>query len=182
MNKMLLAWGQRVSDAFAHKTFSVVNSLGWPQDLANDLMACMAFETGETFSPTIRNAAGSGAVGLIQFMPATAKALGTSTEDLLRMNAVQQLAYVEKYFRIYASKIKTVDDMYMAILMPRYITAEPDDRIFINPSIAYRQNAGLDNNKDGFITKGEITLKVRTKLSKGLTLRFARRIPDIPIA
>lgn len=41
-------------------------------------MAAMAFESGETFSPSIKNAAGSGAVGLIQFMPSTAKALGTS--------------------------------------------------------------------------------------------------------
>lgn len=35
-------------------------------------MACMAFETGETFSPNEPNKADSGAVGLIQFMPKVA--------------------------------------------------------------------------------------------------------------
>ena len=38
-----------------------------------DLMAVMSFETGGTFNPNIRNAAGSGATGLIQFMPSTAR-------------------------------------------------------------------------------------------------------------
>ena len=37
------------------------------------LLAVMSFETGGTFSPGVRNAAGSGATGLIQFMPATAR-------------------------------------------------------------------------------------------------------------
>ena len=38
-------------------------------------MAVMSFETGGTFDPGIRNAAGSGATGLIQFMPSTAAGL-----------------------------------------------------------------------------------------------------------
>lgn len=47
------------------------------------------------------NAPGSGAIGLIQFMPSTAKGLGTSTSALKQMTAVDQLAYVEKYFAPY---------------------------------------------------------------------------------
>ena len=39
------------------------------------LMAVMSFESGATFSPSVPNKAGSGAVGLIQFMPATARDL-----------------------------------------------------------------------------------------------------------
>ena len=179
---MLLAWGQKVDNEFAYTVMRYVSQLGWEPDMANDLMSCMAFETGETFSPTIRNAAGSGAIGLIQFMPSTAVGLGTTTEQLSKMTAVAQLYYVWKYFRPYAGKIRNIDDMYMAILMPRYIDAPPDKKIFISNTIAYRQNAGLDNNKDGYITKSEITLKLRTKLSKGMTLRFCRRIPDIAIA
>ena len=58
-------------------------------------MACMAWESGETFSPTIRNGAGSSMIGLIHFMPTTAKSLGTSTEALSKMTAVEQLDYVE---------------------------------------------------------------------------------------
>jgi hypothetical protein len=59
-------------------------------------MAAMAFETGGSFSPAVPNKAGSGAVGLIQFMPSTAKGLGTSTEALKKMSAVQQLDFVKK--------------------------------------------------------------------------------------
>ena len=39
------------------------------------LLAVMRFETGGTFDPAERNRAGSGATGLIQFMPSTAKNL-----------------------------------------------------------------------------------------------------------
>jgi hypothetical protein len=58
-------------------------------------MAAMAFETGETFSPSIKNKA-SGATGLIQFMRSTAKGSGTTTAALAEMTAVDQLDFVEK--------------------------------------------------------------------------------------
>jgi soluble lytic murein transglycosylase-like protein len=35
-------------------------------------MACMAWESGRSFRPDVKNMAGSGATGLIQFMPTTA--------------------------------------------------------------------------------------------------------------
>src|SRR5690606_22727031 len=86
-----LAWGAKVSAEFRARLCEVAAALGVEPDY---LMACIAFETGETFRPDVRNAAGSGAVGLIQFMPATARGLGTSTEALARMSAVEQLDYV----------------------------------------------------------------------------------------
>ena len=49
------------------------------------LLAVMNFETGGTFDPAVKNRAGSGATGLIQFMPSTAKGLGTSTDALAKM-------------------------------------------------------------------------------------------------
>src|SRR5688572_25827343 len=65
----------------------------------NFLMAVMSFETGGTFSPSQPNKAGSGAVGLIQFMPKTATGLGTSTAALVQMTAEEQLEFVAKHFR-----------------------------------------------------------------------------------
>jgi hypothetical protein len=47
--------------------------------------------------PSKPNAAGSGATGLIQFMPKIAKDLGTTTSALAKMSAEEQLVYVEKY-------------------------------------------------------------------------------------
>jgi Peptidase_C39 like family/Transglycosylase SLT domain len=129
----------------------------------NWLMACMSFESGGTFSPSIRNAAGSGATGLIQFMPTTARALGTSTGALARMSAVDQLDWVEKYFLPYKGKVRSLEDCYMAILWPAAIGKGNNFLLFRGGTVAYRQNSGLDSNRDGKITAGEAASKVRAR-------------------
>lgn len=164
---MNLAWGAKVNPTFRLKVVEICRRFNWPDSYANWLMACMAFESGETFSPSVKNMAGSGATGLIQFMPATARGLGTSTEALAAMSAVEQLDYVYAYFKPYASRIHTLADMYMAILMPKYV-GTPDETILFASGVAYRQNAGLDANADGKITKAEAAGKVAAKLEKGL--------------
>lgn len=164
-----LRWGQKVSAAFRAKLLTITRGFGWPDEYASWLMSCMAFESGETFSPSIKNGAGSGATGLIQFMPSTARGLGTTVEALAAMTAEQQLDYVQKYFRPYAGRVSTLADMYMAILMPKYV-GQPDSAVLFSEGVAYRQNAGLDANKDGQITKAEAASKVAAKYAKGLTL------------
>jgi hypothetical protein len=165
----MLAWGKKVSKPFRDRVVQMGSTLKVNPDF---LMACMAFESGGSFSPSIRNAAGSGAVGLIQFMPSTAQALGTTTQQLAAMSAVRQLDYVEKYFLPRAGKLKTLEDVYMAILWPAAI-GKPlsyvlfDKRDATHPK-RYIQNAGLDFNKDGLITKAETAAKVRRQLDKGL--------------
>lgn len=94
------------------------------------LMSCIAFETGETFSPKIKNAAGSGATGLIQFMPTTAKGLGTSVEKLAAMSATKQLDYVKKYFKRFKGKLSTLEDVYLAILYPAAIGMSKEATLF----------------------------------------------------
>src|SRR3546814_174031 len=64
-----IAWGAKVSQEFRDRIWWIAEELGLNPD---DLMACIAWESGETFSPSIKNMAGSGATGLIQFMPTTA--------------------------------------------------------------------------------------------------------------
>ncbi|MGF1687474.1 transglycosylase SLT domain-containing protein [Photobacterium japonica] len=160
-----IAWGSKVSQDFKEKVIKVSKELGVNPDF---LMACMAFETGETFSPKIRNAAGSGATGLIQFMPSTAKGLGTTTDKLAKMTAVKQLDYVKKYFLPYRKKIKSLEDVYMAILYPAAIGRPASHALFKKGTIAYKQNSGLDKNKDGNVTLREISSKVTQKYHKGL--------------
>lgn len=127
------------------------------------LMAIMDFETGGTFNPAEPNQAGSGATGLIQFMPKTARSLGTSTAELAQMSQTEQLVYVEKYFDQFGSRLEggNVDDLYMAVLWPKAIGKPDGYPIFRSGTIAYRQNAGLDHNKDGTVTKYEAATKVR---------------------
>lgn len=165
--KVLLAWGAKVSPKFASRLLGMCHVFGWGDDHASWLMSCMAFESDETFSPSVRNAAGSGAVGLIQFMPKTAMGLGTSIDALSRMSAEGQLDYVEKYFRPYASRIRSLSDMYMAILLPKYV-GSPGSAVLFSGGIACRQNAGLDANHDGSVSKDEATAFLAAKYRKGL--------------
>jgi hypothetical protein len=170
----MLAWGQKVSKPFRDRVVGMATTLSVDP---NFLMACMAFESGETFSPSIKNAAGSGAVGLIQFMPSTAQALGTTSQQLAAMSAVKQLDFVEKYFLPRAGKLKSLEDVYMAILWPVAIGKSLDFVLFDKSDPEhpkrYIQNAGLDFNRDGKITKAETAAKVRAKLEKGLQVENA---------
>lgn len=163
-----LAWGRKVNNEFRLRLREMCIRFGWSKDHASWLMACIAFETGETFSPRIVNKAGSGAVGLIQFMPKTAEDLGTDSIALMGMEAAEQLEYVEKYFKPYAHRVANLPDMYMAILMPKYVGA-PLDAVLFSGGIAYRQNSGLDADVDGRITKLEASSKVQAKLDRGWT-------------
>jgi hypothetical protein len=167
-----LAWGAKVSPEFRGKVLGICGSFRWPRFYANYLMACMAFETGETFRSDITNAAGSGATGLIQFMPSTAAGLGCTTTDLACMSAEEQLGMVERYFKPYAKRIQNLPDMYMSILMPKYV-GRPDSTVIFSGGVAFRQNSGLDANRDGLITKGEAAAKVQAKLIKGLKPGYA---------
>ncbi|WBO21990.1 lysozyme family protein [Sphingomonas abietis] len=163
-----LAWGRKVSPAFRDRVRAIADGLGCS---ASDLMACMAWETGRTFSPSVRNGAGSGAVGLIQFMPQTAGQLHTTTAKLAAMTAEQQLDYVDLYFRPYRGRLHNLGDLYCAILWPAGV-GKPDSTVLFgkggdNPKL-YLQNAGLDLDHDGGITRGEVTAKVQALLAQGL--------------
>lgn len=168
---MVVAWSKHAGSGFTRAVLRMCALLGWPSDFASWVMACIAFESAESFSASVRNQAGSGAVGLIQFMPATARVLGTTTEDLEDMSPMAQLVYVQQYFEPYKGRIRSLADMYMAILMPRYIGAAGDAVIF-SDGTAYRQNAGLDANTDGKITVDEAVDRVRQKLARGWQPQF----------
>lgn len=161
-----IAWGASVSPVFRDRVWWIADTLGFDPDW---LMACMAWESAETFSASIKNAAGSGATGLIQFMPSTAVSLGTTTAKLAKMTPEDQLNYVYKYFKPYKGRIKNLGDMYMAILWPAGV-GKPDNYVLWDKGsrpTTYRQNAGLDLNKDGKITRAECLKKIQEKLKKG---------------
>lgn len=160
------AWSNKVSAQFVTKTQDICAKLGLPN--ADDLMSCMAFETGETFSPTIKNGAGAPYYGLIQFGEAAAKDAGTTVAALVKMTAEQQLDYVYNFFKPYTGKLKNLSSVYMRILWPAAVTKDEDYVIFTEGTKAYVQNKGLDVNKDGKVTKAECAFKVNEKLVKGL--------------
>lgn len=199
----ILAWGGALDSlpafkgrpgaakAFRDRVFwmSGPDGLDMPDFGADWLMSCMAWESNETFSSDVRNMAGSGATGLIQFMPSTALAFFYSTEQIKRMTEAQkkangraacdrlaaltpedQLNYVFRYFKPWKGRLKNLGDVYMAILWPGGV-GQPDSFVLWNKDTrptTYRQNAGLDVNKDGRITRAECLGKITGKLAKGL--------------
>lgn len=128
------------------------------------LLTVCGFETGHSFNPAQQNFAGSGATGLIQFMPSTAQLLGTTTAALANMTVPQQLEYVVAYFQLpgNGAPYNDVGSLYMAVFMPAHKN-KPDDYIVIDQDTrpnTYNQNKGLDTNKDGKITRGEIVARI----------------------
>lgn len=167
-----LAWGAKVSSTFRERVEQIGASLSPDADCPSWVMACMAQESGQTFDPSIRNAAGSGAVGLIQFMPQTAAALGTSTAALAGMSAEAQLEYVADYFRPWTGRVHSLGDLYGAVLWPAMI-GKPDSYIVFdkadpNHPKLYLQNHGLDIDQNGKITRAEVCARVDLLLSRGL--------------
>jgi hypothetical protein len=169
-----ICWGAKVSLRFKMGVLWIEQQLGLHADF---LMACMAFETGGTFSPSVKNGAGSSGTGLIQFMASTAKSLGTTVTELAAMDAVKQLSYVYRYFERFDSKGHDLsdwglEDTYMAILYPAAIGKPIDWALpWKYGSLAYQQNAGLDLNRDEVITKAEAAAGPRKKLTLGNQFR-----------
>lgn len=164
-----LAWGSKVNGEFRARVREICAELQIEPDW---LMACIAFETGRSFSASVRNAAGSGATGLIQFMPTTAAALGTTTDELAGMSELQQLEFVRQYFRPWRGRLHNLDDVYMAILWPAAV-GKPGEHVLFRRGDPrrpkqYIQNAGLDYDGNGLITKAEAAQRVQRMLAAGL--------------
>ena len=138
---------------------------GWTDDQLDYLIACMAFESN--LNPQAVNKV-SKAVGLIQFMPNICKAYGTTSDEMVKRSFTEQIPYVEKHFLPYYKRTKTLSDMYMAILMPKYIGYTENAVLFFDPKLNYKQNKGLDLDKDGKITKKEASSLVQKRYDKGL--------------
>lgn len=116
----------------------------------------------------------TGATGLIQFMPNTAKELGTTTAALKNMSAVQQLDYVEKYLQ----KMKKAagfgqmepisgGQLYALVFLPgrahREVLTQAGEKYYSwkDKNGKVHGNQGLDTNKDGKITKSELDARVK---------------------
>jgi len=186
-------------EAFAQKVSSIAKALNIPSGW---LMAMMYLESGlnpQAVNKQSSNVAGYDedgnlvkkkgtadnpmalhrakyrATGLIQFMPRTAKGLGTTNQKLYQMTNIQQLDYVYKYYQSYAGKIKSFEDLYTINFFPialgKPLTWVLKTSNMSAESIA-QQNPGFDLNKDKQITYAEFLQAIRkilkTKLGEGL--------------
>ena len=124
----------------------------------NWLMFVMWFES--KLNPQAVNPI-SGATGLIQFMPNTARSLGTTTDVLKHMSNVQQLDYVFAYLRPYKGRMRSWVDVYLAVFYPKAM-GKPD--FVITSDIVAKQNKIFDINKDLDISVKEIETVLRKSI------------------
>ena len=116
--------------------------------MANNLMACMALETGRTFRADKAN--GKGYYGLIQFGDDACSDLKTTTAYIRKLSAVKQLDWVKKYFALRGRHkfIKSFVDLYITILYPEHLrrlgrSAQDNDVLFDYNKKAYLSNPGF---------------------------------------
>lgn len=154
-------------DPFEEKLGEVARDLVIP---SNWLRAVISFETGGTFRPDIRNRAlvaegrKNAPVGLIQFTSAVAEELGTTSDDLEKMSATDQLDYVRDYFllqkkRLKLERIESLGQLYLMVLYPRAATRGEAEAVFTEGTRLWELNHsafGEDASVDGKITVGEI--------------------------
>ena len=113
----------------------------------------------------------SGATGLIQFMPATASGLGTSTTSLKQMSNVDQLEYVYRYFKPYAGRLHDITDLYTVTFFPRAL-GKPDNYVLQTDTLSAgtiaAQNRPYDINRDNQITVAELKTSILKKVPSGV--------------
>ncbi|NRS89886.1 hypothetical protein HNQ02_002820 [Flavobacterium sp. 7E] len=137
-----LIWGSKVSCEFRMKVVEICKEL-WGEDkklrMANELMACMALETGQQFKS---DTGYPDATGLVQFTSGKYGAITAMNETgyndgktitkeyLISLTPENQLNYVKLYFKMwkehYKKTINDALDMYMTIWCPN-ATGERDD-------------------------------------------------------
>ncbi|HEY0098380.1 MAG TPA: tape measure protein [Pyrinomonadaceae bacterium] len=117
------------------------------------MLNVMAFESGISAKAANK---GSSARGLIQFMNRTARGLGlNNSNQFLGMDAMQQLRYVERYFKPYAGKMQNQGDVYAAVAGPAALFRR-DRVLYRRGSKEYNANRVWDVNRDGVIVANEI--------------------------
>lgn len=142
--------GLRDAGPAFHRRFAEVAD--WLGIDADAIAALISHES--RFNATAHNPTG-GASGIMQWMPQTAKWLGTTPEAIRQMTAVQQLDLVQKTFAPWRNKLPARD--VPMIGFGASFVGKPDDHVaYKKGDKAYEWNTVLDINKDGLMTLGEV--------------------------
>lgn len=134
---------------FKNKLKQIATALGVE---AEHLLKVMHFETAGTMDPSIQSGSGTGATGLIQFMPKIATSLGTSTAQLAQMTAEQQLEYVYQFYK--TNRLppgSSLSDIYLYTYMPAVMRTGKPDTFVLGKKGAYGKkiwNIDLGKNWD----------------------------------
>lgn len=117
-----------------------------------------------SFIPSARNPLpGQTASGLLQIIEATAAGMGTTTAAIRRLNPVEQLRLLERFYSPFRGLLNSQGDVYLAAFRGFSLAGGPETVVApLNYSAkerrAYLLNRGLDFDGDGRITKGELAV------------------------
>ena len=104
----------RMSAGLALSIVDLADHMGTdPQWLAE----LICFESDGSFSPSVQNDT-TRATGLVQFMPKTARSLGTTVQALSKMSALAQMRYVELYFAQFRPPFDSRQKLFMTVFYP----------------------------------------------------------------
>lgn len=154
--------GKGLDKAFLNRVKEVAKNINCDY---KDLLAVMNSESG--LNSKAYNKCG-GATGLIQFMPKTARQLGTTTEALAKMSPIEQLDYVEKFYLqnkkayIKSNEKLSAGQLYALTFLPARANREvltTKGEVYYNAGGNYK----LDINGDNKITQSELSARVRSK-------------------
>lgn len=133
----------------------------------------MLFAHESRHDPKVVNSIG--AAGLFQALRSTQRDLGVKNVNIHRLPIKEQLKLYKKYIQIHTKgkehKIRDFTDWYFIGLYPEYIGSDYN-RVWAKKGIRgasaarYRCNKGLDANKDGYITYGEVGAIVKKRILK----------------
>ena len=143
-------WLKNTGGEVSQKLLDIAHRHGWDP---NALACIIQIESGG--DPQARNR-DSGATGMIQWMPSTAKLYGTTTADIFKMKQVEQLDLAERYWQdVFPSPPRLVGDYYLGNFYPKAIGQADDYVIAREGEKAYDWNKTLDVSKDGILTAGD---------------------------
>lgn len=160
---------ESTTPGFRAELVRMARRLGLNPDAIAGVMALESGINAQAVNPQ------SGATGLIQFMPTTARKLGTTVEELRAMNATAQLKYVELFLRG-VPKLRAgsrAGDYYLAVFMPAFVGLPDVVPIAVAGDPIYDQNKGLDGGKDGVLTVGDVRARLEAELAR------ASALPDL---
>lgn len=125
--------------------------------LQTELAWCIERESG--WEPSATNPGKTKATGLIQFIPSTAKKLGTTVDKLRQMSRVEQATYIQKFFDMNNRTMAAFGDVYLTMFYP---SAVGKDNSFViaakdGPNVdVWEENKGLRDGPEGPITVGRV--------------------------
>src|ERR1035437_59670 len=134
-------------------------------------------QPGDSNDPQVRSA--KRAVGLIQFMPNVAVALGTTTQKLYAMSSIDQLHYVYAYFKPWTGKLHSYFDLYFVTFFPLAL-GKPDDYVLetakLSAATIAKENPFFDANKDGKLTVAEIKQRMYESIPKAIVAEVVTEV------